>query len=185
MKQRELILTNIILAIICLIVLASLVLHGLVVEALIPLMLLIIIILNYNVIRLYFMQRRLILAYSKLLERKRKINRILKKPRRRYLIFRVISNKEVKEEALRSTILTKFREIIGDLGLSQANIKLILYDPKGGYGILRFNHTERDVVLLCLALIRSVNGVKVSIIPWRTTGTIKRAQEILKSLTLD
>lgn len=185
MKIREIVLTNTIIALIVLSTLIYLVLYGLIIEAIFPLLLLAVIALNYSITKIYIKLRNLVIAYSKVISRKEELKELLRKPRKRYLIFRVIAEKEVDEESLRKALLTRFREVIGDLGLSQVNVKLILYEPKSGYGVLRYDHLHRDLVLLCLALIRNINGIRVSLIPYRTTGTIKRAQEILKSLTLD
>ena len=185
MKIKEIMLINTIIALTVLSTLIYLVLQGLIAEAIISLLLLAVIALNYSITKIYMKLRNLIKAYNKIIVQKKELKELLRKPRRRYLIFRVVAEKEVDRESLRKALLTRFRDIIGDLGLSQVNIKLILYEPKSGYGVLRYNHLHRDLVLLCLALIRNINGTRVSLIPYRTTGTIKRAQEILKSLILD
>ncbi len=182
---KEIVMINLIMALITFIVLVYLVLNGFILEALIPLVLLIIIILNYNIMKTYMKLKSITLTLAKIVTQRAKTKELLRKPRRRYLVFRVLSEKELDEETFKKAIMTGFREIVGDLGLSQTDIRLILYESKSGCGILRFNHTYKDLVLLCLALIRNINDIKVAIIPYKTTGTIKRAQEILKSLTLD
>ena len=52
-------------------------------------------------------------------------------------------------------------------------------------GIIRCVHTYKDAVLFALALASVKTGDKVNIIPLKTTGTLRKAREIVKTLSID
>lgn len=104
--------------------------------------------------------------------------------RKRYVIFKVISEEDKrfsKEEILRSCLYA-IRSFLGDKGMSDANVYLINWNENLGLGILKTTHKTKDDIVAALSLLSTINETKVSVIPLNTTGTIKKAREIIMYL---
>ncbi len=110
----------------------------------------------------------------------------VKKIRKRYIVFAIITDKcdkqQINKRVLEQTIRNKFREIFGETILIKADPQVIYYDPGTCRGVLRIAHIYKKQTIAILGVIRSINNTKVLIIPLKTTGTIKRARKILYSL---
>lgn len=104
--------------------------------------------------------------------------------RERYIIFKVISegNKEFSKEEILKGCLYAIRSFLGDKGMSDANVYLIDWNENLGVGILKTTHKTKDDVIVALSLLSTINETKISVIPLNTTGTIKKAKEIIASL---
>ena len=72
------------------------------------------------------------------------------------------------------------RRLAGALGLAEANVSLVYYDPEKPAGIVRATNTTKYVVLAALAMVRRVDGRRALIVPVRTAGTIKRAKRAIQ-----
>lgn len=104
----------------------------------------------------------------------RKLERAVRKPRKRYIVFRVVSEKPVDPGSVGRAITDKFREVVGEAGYTLARPKLV----QGGDDcwILRVRHTYKNHAVAVLGLIREVDGIRVILVPVATSGTIKRAR---------
>lgn len=101
----------------------------------------------------------------------------------RYIIFKVLSeNKKFSKEEILKGCLYAVHSFLGDKGMSDANIYLIEWDEDLDVGILKTTHKTKDDVIVALSLLSTLNETKISIIPLKTTGTIKKAKEIKKML---
>lgn len=104
--------------------------------------------------------------------------------RKRYIVFKVVSEKErkfSKEEILRGCLYT-IHSFLGDKGMSDANVYLINWNENFGLGILKTTHKTKDDVVVALSLLSAISETKISVIPLNTTGSIKKAKEIIMSL---
>lgn len=93
--------------------------------------------------------------------------------RRRYLAFRVLCSCGVSEEQLWDTVVSGFRLLYGVKGLSEANLKLIEYDPKASSGIMRCSHDYVTQTRAALARIAELIGQPAAVQVDRVSGTIK------------
>ncbi len=104
--------------------------------------------------------------------------------RKRYIIFKVVSENDrrfSKEEILRGCLYA-VHSFLGDNRMGDANIYLIDWNENFGIGILKTTHKTKDEIVVALSLLSAINETKISIIPLNTTGTIKKAKEIIMSL---
>jgi RNase P/RNase MRP subunit POP5 len=93
--------------------------------------------------------------------------------RRRYLAFRVLCSRRVSEEQLWSTVVSGFRLLYGVKGLSEANLKLIEYEPEASTGILRCSHDHVTQTRATLARVAELFGQPAVVQVDRVSGTIK------------
>ena len=110
---------------------------------------------------------------------------IVRKPRKRYLVFQVLSEKPLSKDSVQEVFNRVFSEFFGLIGGGEANPKLVLYDEKSMRGVLRFVHTQRSKVLFALAMVSEITNGEVGFIPLKITGTLRKAKEIVKTLTLE
>ena len=104
----------------------------------------------------------------------------LLKPRKRYLIFELLGYKSVDAKRIEREFKEKLSLLSGSIGVGLSGLKVVYYDARNGLGIIRFYHLYKKLVLLSLSLIRRIDGNDVVVIPIKTTGTLRKAREILK-----
>ncbi len=104
----------------------------------------------------------------------RKLERAMRKPRKRYIVFRVVSEEPIDPESVERAIADKFREVVGEVGYTLARPRLI--QGGGDCWILRVRHTYKNHAIAVLGLVREVDGVRVLLVPVATSGTIRRAR---------
>lgn len=123
--------------------------------------------------------------FVKSLVKSKVLVREYKKPRRRYLVFQVYSKSPLSKREVESLVLEGLNRFSGALGVAFAGLRVVDYSEGSGRGILRFYHTERDLVLAALTFVTKHKGEPVSIYPIRTTGTLRKAREILNTLSVE
>jgi ribonuclease P/MRP protein subunit POP5 len=102
--------------------------------------------------------------------------------RRRYLVFELMSEREIDKWALLKEIRDSVFSLYGDVGVSESKIRLMEYtreDTDRGMGILRCAHDKVEEVRAALACIHSANEARLSIRVIGTSGTIKGATHLL------
>jgi ribonuclease P/MRP protein subunit POP5 len=118
------------------------------------------------------------------LTRTMRIGEVQQKPakiRKRYIVFQVISKKSFDQRTVEDALRRAFRSLYGFKGLLQADPRLVYYDEKLNRGVIRIPHTYKYQTLAVLHTIREIDKDKVIILPVKTTGTIKKAREIVFS----
>ncbi|MEM2444817.1 MAG: Rpp14/Pop5 family protein [Sulfolobales archaeon] len=103
-----------------------------------------------------------------------------KRLRKRYMIFEVISEKEINSGLLEYEIRASFRRLFGELHLARAALALQYFNSKSSIGVIKHSHIYRYKLLASLGVVRKVGDFKVMIIPLRITGTLKKALEYVK-----
>ncbi len=109
--------------------------------------------------------------------------------RKRYLVFEVISEREINKRELLEEIKNSIYSLYGDVGASKSRIWLIGYKKKKdedtgtdvGVGILRCAHDKVEEVRAALACIHSVNEARIGIRVIKISGSIKGATRLTKS----
>ncbi len=102
-----------------------------------------------------------------------------KKPRKRYIVFRLLSQEPIGHGDVENAIKTAISRLYGDYGLSLSRMYLAIYEPSTGYGVLRVSHLWKDKVIIALSYVRNIEDKPVLIIPIRISGSIKRAREVI------
>ena len=136
----------------------------------------------FKLIKMIIITNRTIL---KVKSEKLRLKEVLRKPRKRYIVFQIVSEKPLRLEEVKSLIDGLIKETFGLIGSGNINAKLISYDEQSMKGIIRCVHTYKDAVLFALALASIKTGDKINIIPLKTTGTLRKAREIVKTLSID
>lgn len=95
--------------------------------------------------------------------------------KKRYILFTLSVEglpfipKEEFSKILKQHMLRCF----GVLGLPLHRVKLIVFDPKQGKGIVRCAHTSKDSIISALTLLADFNGKKATLRTKLTSGTLK------------
>lgn len=97
----------------------------------------------------------------------------LRRVKRRYLVFRIFSEKVFREKEVQDAILESILQIYGLKGLSMIAPVLIEFDEKEQRGIIRCNHPYVRLMRTSLAYITSIESVEATIIVKKVSGTIK------------
>lgn len=97
--------------------------------------------------------------------------------RRRYLGFRVLSGSPLRSGEVYSAIIRSMLNLFGARGLSEADVKLLSFNPSNGFGILRCNHKAVWMVRAALAMVSHVGSSKASMYVVRVSGTVKALRE--------
>lgn len=95
--------------------------------------------------------------------------------RRRYIVFEVDAEEEVRNGELLATIRSSENSLFGDLGTSSNRLRLISFD--GRFGLLRCGHTRIEEARVILATVYSINRTRAALRVLGVSGTIKAAIE--------
>ena len=92
----------------------------------------------------------------------------------RYILFKIISRKDVKSEAVKREIMFECKKYLGELGISKANLKFIKYNSKDNSGIIKTNSKMLEETKMSLLLIQKLNKIKAKIEIIKVSGMIKK-----------
>jgi ribonuclease P/MRP protein subunit POP5 len=109
----------------------------------------------------------------------------IKRIRKRYIVFAILSEKRFDKKVLEKTIRDYWVKYLGSIMLTRADPQIIYYEPSINRGVLRVAHKYKYHAIALLGFIREINGSKCLVIPLKTTGTLKKARQILYSLRRD
>ncbi len=96
--------------------------------------------------------------------------------KKRYLVYKVITDDEFTETEVSKTILGECLQFLGELGVSKAGILLVKSLCTKDRGILKVNTPYVDEVKMSLGLINTINGKNAIITVVGVTSTLKKAQ---------
>jgi ribonuclease P/MRP protein subunit POP5 len=122
-------------------------------------------------------------VYKYLFESREKVR--VKRIRKRYIVFAILSEKRFDKKVLEKTIRDYWAKYLGSIMLTKADPQIIYYEPSINRGVLRVAHKYKYHAIALLGFIREINGSKCLVIPLKTTGTLKKARQILYSLRRD
>ena len=97
-----------------------------------------------------------------------------KQNRKRYILFEIISNKELSSDMAESAILESSLRFLGELGTSEAGIRFLPEFWHKNKGVLSANANHIPKVKLALALIKKISGHDVIIRSIKVFGTLKK-----------
>ena len=104
--------------------------------------------------------KRLYETIAMLHKREEDVATKVKKLRRRYIVFTIISSEKISRQEIESALREKLRELYGIIGLARSDPQLVYYEPSLKRGVIRTSQVMRDHVVAALSLIREVNGKK-------------------------
>jgi ribonuclease P/MRP protein subunit POP5 len=112
-----------------------------------------------------------------------KIRRELsRRPRRRYIVFKILSEKDVNERMIYQNLTVAARRLLGSSFLADSGFQLVYYNPLTKKGVIRVRDPYKYLAIGVLGLIRELGGGSALVIPILTTGTIKRAKSLADTL---
>ncbi len=99
--------------------------------------------------------------------------------RKRYLVFKVLSEKPIDFKELANAVWFSALNFLGELGASRAGIWFVknLYNEKEKIGVIRCNHTYVEELRMSLALVKTIGDMNVTIKTLGVTGTIGSAKK--------
>jgi len=95
------------------------------------------------------------------------------KEKRRYVAFEVISKKGLSFNEVKESIIKRYKEFFGIIGLSKASIE-VLNEWKDNKGIIKVNNKNLDELKSSLVLIKTINNQKVIVRCIGVSGIIKK-----------
>lgn len=95
--------------------------------------------------------------------------------KKRYVKFKVISEKPITYPELEASVFNYFLDFYGEFGFSELSVWLIknLWDEKEQIGVIRCNNKSVQKVLAGLALISKIGDSRVIFKILKISGTIK------------
>jgi len=106
----------------------------------------------------------------------RSLARVRERPRKRYIVFEVLSGERIGEDEVRGALRRAARELLGAPGEALSLMRLVEYDESARRGIVRVRSDYKMHALAVLASIRRIGGRRVMFVPVSTHGTIKAAR---------
>ena len=102
--------------------------------------------------------------------------------KRRYLTFRLHSEKPVMYSEMRGAVLNSILNWMGETGFSGSGCRIIknLWDYKRQTGWLECSHRSVDDVKVALALIHQIGDERVIFQVLRVSGTIRSGKKKMK-----
>ena len=103
----------------------------------------------------------------------------VKPNRKRYILFEIISDKEIGFELSKRAILDSVEKLIGSLGISKADLKLLPDFYSKNQGIISANHDYIPKIKLGVALIERIGNQDVIVRTTKVFGTLKKIKNMI------
>lgn len=101
--------------------------------------------------------------------------------RRRYLALKVVGEQPVNERDVMDAVWNAVLKLFGEYGASQANLRLMEYNPQRNFAVVRCSHTVLERVRASIASITEINGKPAVIHVIGVSGTLRALRK--KALT--
>jgi RNase P/RNase MRP subunit POP5 len=112
---------------------------------------------------------------------------MIKKERHRYLLFKYILREDFKIDN-KDFLKAIWKAIWRYFGLREASkvgLWLLELDFQHKYGIIRFSHNTKEIVITAITLIREIEGERIILSPVKTSGTINCINKFKQSLIIN
>lgn len=93
--------------------------------------------------------------------------------RRRYLALKLECDGSVEQRVVADSIFGAVLRLFGEVGASQAALRLIHFDGKAGYAVVRCSHTALPMVRAAIASITKIGDQPAAVHVLRVSGTLK------------
>lgn len=151
------------------------------IDALLSILLGLMLLATLMLIRVLLKLNKLVKVYTSIL-RVRESELVVKKLRKRYVVFTAICEEKVKFEDLAEAVSSKFRELFSESTYYKASPQLVFFDENTQRGVYRVTHVYLDHLIAALGLVKKIRDKNCIVIPLRTTGTLKKARELTRKL---
>lgn len=98
---------------------------------------------------------------------------MIKLIKRRYLALKVECEGPVEQQVVAGAVFNAVLRLFGEVGASQAALRLIHFDGKAGYAVLRCSHTSLPMVRAAVASITRIDSQPAAVNVLRVSGTLK------------
>ncbi len=105
------------------------------------------------------------------------------KLRKRYIVFRVISDESVSRNQVEEAIRRAVKELYGVAVASIADPQLIAYNDELMKGIIRTNNLAKDYVIASMSIVKEALGKRIIVKPVKTTGLLRKARKYMNAIT--
>jgi RNase P/RNase MRP subunit POP5 len=102
--------------------------------------------------------------------------------RKRYILFKIISDREISFENAERAILHSSLALLGEVDAGKANVRLMPEFWQKNGGVISLNHNYIPKVKLSLALIKQINSQKVIVYSEKVFGTLKKIKNMFKEV---
>jgi RNase P/RNase MRP subunit POP5 len=102
----------------------------------------------------------------------------VKPNRKRYILFEIISDKEIGFELSKRAILDSAEKLIGSLGISKADLRLLPDFYSKNQGVISVNHDYIPKIKLAVALIQRIGSQDVIFRTKRVFGTLRKIKNM-------
>ncbi|MCS7130006.1 MAG: ribonuclease P [Archaeoglobaceae archaeon] len=100
--------------------------------------------------------------------------------RKRYIAFRLISEKSVDEKAIAEAMVRNIATLFGEVSAVECGLKLEKFD--GEKGIVRCNLEALEKVMIALTLIDKIGEGNVALLTLGMSGTLRGCKKKLEVL---
>jgi ribonuclease P/MRP protein subunit POP5 len=98
----------------------------------------------------------------------------VKANRKRYILFEIISDKELSLKSVNEAIFSSSQQLLGELETSKAHLIVLSDFYKNHKSVIQVNHNYVQKIKLALALIKKINNQDVIIQTKTVFGTLKK-----------
>jgi len=109
----------------------------------------------------------------------------IRKLKKRYLVFSIISEGNVNKDRIQTSILRAMSKLYGEPFAYAAQPTLIFYDEGRKLGILRVRRESYSQLMASLHIAGKDEEPRILFVPMKTTGSVKKAREIIERLKPD
>jgi len=92
--------------------------------------------------------------------------------RKRYLVYKVVSDKQISREMARQAVFSGIKEFLGVYGMAKAGVIYVTDN------IIRVSHTEVDKAKTALSLISKISGDRAMVNTVYVSGSLNKAKSI-------
>lgn len=106
------------------------------------------------------------------------------KERKRYILFKLKSDKEVEKGDVQKLVIQAGLQFLGELGMARSGLQFLpeTWNKTNMTGIIRTGHKFVNETKAALALIKEVKGKRAAISTVRTSGSIDKLKQLQKSV---
>lgn len=98
---------------------------------------------------------------------------MIRRDKKRYLALRAECKKPLAEKDVFGSVFDSVLQFFGEMGASQANLKMMKYVPEKNYFVVRCSHKMLEQVRAAIVSITDVNGVTTAFHVEGVSGTLK------------
>ena len=94
------------------------------------------------------------------------------KERKRYILIKIISEKELEKEDVSELVAKAGLQFLGELGMAKSGLQFLPETWKQNKGIIRVGHKYVNETKAALAFVKEFKGDKITITSLRVSGSI-------------